>query len=341
MNTLLRPMSDYTPAERGELPRDEEEPDLYKDSDSDDSRPGSSEGSASSSRTSSIASVNQIKTDEIATASGREEAPEINAGVSVRTTLAVPDGDHPPERPKSPMGQAAQSAIDYSQQARAEFSGWRAKTWTQIKSLLQRAYNSVTTNISAAGHAVFSALPNVIQKILSRTWYGFAFVVSRIWSCLNVPLMAIIAAVIVGSVPALKAFFYTPGTFVNNTVTSAIKQLAGVAVPLILFVLGGNLCKSTLPDENIDDPVYRREKRNMLWCSLLSRMLIPLLVMAPFLGVLAKYTPISILDDPIFIIVCFLLTGAPSALQLAQICQVNDVFVPVISDLLMQSYVVW
>jgi predicted permease len=70
-------------------------------------------------------------------------------------------------------------------------------------------------------------------------------------------------------------------------------------------------------------------------------MLLPTLIMAPILALMAKFVPISILDDPIFIIVCFLLTGAPSALQLAQICQINNVYVGAMSKLLFQSYVVW
>ncbi|ELQ42636.1 hypothetical protein OOU_Y34scaffold00202g6 [Pyricularia oryzae Y34] len=63
--------------------------------------------------------------------------------------------------------------------------------------------------------------------------------------------------------------------------------------------------------------------------------------MTPILAFFAKYVPISILDDPIFVIVCFLLTGAPSALQLAQICQLNDVYEGVMGKILFQSYVVW
>jgi hypothetical protein len=70
-------------------------------------------------------------------------------------------------------------------------------------------------------------------------------------------------------------------------------------------------------------------------------MLLPTLIMAPFLAIMAKYLPISIVDDPIFIIVCFLLTGAPSALQLAQICQINGVYEAVMSKILFQSYVIW
>ena len=63
--------------------------------------------------------------------------------------------------------------------------------------------------------------------------------------------------------------------------------------------------------------------------------------MDPLLAIIAKFVPVSILDDPIFVIVCFLLTGAPSALQLAQICQINNVYMGAMSNLLFQSYVVW
>jgi predicted permease len=70
-------------------------------------------------------------------------------------------------------------------------------------------------------------------------------------------------------------------------------------------------------------------------------MLIPTIIMAPLLALTAKFVPVSILGDPIFVIVCFLLTGAPSALQLAQICQINNVYMGAMSTLLFQSYVVW
>jgi len=70
-------------------------------------------------------------------------------------------------------------------------------------------------------------------------------------------------------------------------------------------------------------------------------MLLPTLLMAPVLAMFAKYVPVSILDDPIFVIVCFLLTGAPSALQLAQICQINGVYEGVMGRVLFQSYVIW
>lgn len=83
------------------------------------------------------------------------------------------------------------------------------------------------------------------------------------------------------------------------------------------------------------------EEKRLIIASLVGRMLLPTIIMAPLLALVAKYVPVSIVDDPIFIIVCFLLTGAPSALQLAQICQINNTYVGAMSKLLFQSYVIW
>jgi len=112
-------------------------------------------------------------------------------------------------------------------------------------------------------------------------------------------------------------------------------------VPLILVVLGANLARNTLPKQAIDEQDDPKEERNLIIASLLARMLLPTIIMAPIIALLAKFAPVSILDDPIFIVVCFLLTGAPSALQLAQICQINNIFMGAMSRLLFQSYVVW
>ena len=107
-------------------------------------------------------------------------------------------------------------------------------------------------------------------------------------------------------------------------------------------MLGSNLARNTLPHSDADKNSEENQiGTKLLVASLVSRMLLPTLVMAPMLALAAKYVPVSILDDPIFVIVCFLLTGAPSALQLAQICQLNGVYEGVMSKLLFQSYVIW
>lgn len=181
----------------------------------------------------------------------------------------------------------------------------------------------------------FNSLPDSVQTRLSKIYFGF-------WDFMNPPLWAMLAAIIVASIPKLQKLFFQEGTFIANSVTRAIAQSGGVAVPLILVVLGANLARNTLPQSAIDENSEENQiGTKLLIASLISRMLLPTLIMAPLLALFAKYVNISILDDPIFIIVCFLLTGAPSALQLAQICQINGVYEGVMSKLLFQSYVIW
>ena len=71
-----------------------------------------------------------------------------------------------------------------------------------------------------------------INGILSRFFAG-------LWEFMNPPLWAMLFAIVVASVPALQRLFFDEGTFIRNSVTRAIGQSGGVAVPLILVVLGG------------------------------------------------------------------------------------------------------
>lgn len=210
----------------------------------------------------------------------------------------------------------------------------------RIRQTTERGIRTVSERISNQSRSAFDALPPSLQKFLSKAWGSLTRFLNGVWAFMNPPLWAMLAAIMVASIPALQRLFFTPGTFIENSVTSAIRQSGGVAVPLILVVLGANLARNTLPVESRtgeDD----KEETKILIAALVSRMLLPTIIMAPILAITAKYVPVSILDDPIFIIVCFLLTGAPSALQLAQICQINGVYIGAMTRLLFQSYVVW
>ena len=195
--------------------------------------------------------------------------------------------------------------------------------------------------VSAIFASVFVTLPSSLQKGLSNTIDFLRWFLLGLWSFMNPPLWAMLAAIVVAAIPSLQSLFFSEGTFVKNSITSAVSQSAGVAVPLILVVLGANLARNTLPDNPNGLEQDKKEETKLLIAALVSRMLLPTIVMTPVLALTAKYTPISILEDPIFVIVCFLLTGAPSALQLAQICQINNVYMGTITRLLFQSYVVW
>jgi hypothetical protein len=217
-----------------------------------------------------------------------------------------------------------------------------------IKGLWQRSRLSALSAWSCIGQysqgkskIFFESLPLPVQKCIKSIYALLKRFLRGLWGFMNPPLWAMLTAIIVASVPTLQRYFFAPGTFLSNSATRAISQNGAVAVPLILVVLGANLARDTLPKDDFDDDVDPKEERKLIIASLMARMLLPILIVGPILAITAKYVPISILDDPIFVIVCFLLTGAPSALQLAQICQINNVYMGAMSRILFQSYVIW
>ncbi|KAK4073518.1 uncharacterized protein Triagg1_5344 [Trichoderma aggressivum f. europaeum] len=206
---------------------------------------------------------------------------------------------------------------------------------------IKRRLTSLSDRSVGAMARQYQRLPQPVQTVLSFISTSVAKSVNFAWEFMNPPLWAMLIAVIVASVPRLQQLFFEEGSFVKNSVTNAVQSSGGVAVPLILVVLGANLARNTAAHETPVDPEEEKIGTKLLIASLLSRMVLPTLIMAPILALTAKYLPISILDDPIFIIVCFLLTGAPSALQLAQICQINNVYEQTMGRILFQSYVIW
>lgn len=249
----------------------------------------------------------------------------------------------PPEGPFLPRQNTGVDILSFPNvEATARRSSSADKTFVQrCKSSLRRRRDRIRRVWEKKTGALYGRLPPKAQKGLSATTRGVTRFLYGAWDFMNPPLWAMLVSVIVASVPALQHLFFDQGTFVRNSVTRAIDQNAQVAVPLILVVLGANLARSTLSEENLADVEHPAAERKLIIASLIARMLLPTLIMAPILALTAKFVPISILDDPIFIVVCFLLTGAPSALQLAQICQINNVYVGAMSKLLFQSYVVW
>ena len=211
----------------------------------------------------------------------------------------------------------------------------------RCKMLVKKTFNKMSLWVLNTLRSTFSALPNPLQRALTKTQTVLCRFLCGVWSFMNPPLWAMLVAIIVASIPDLQRFFFADGSFFKNSVTSAIRQSGGVAVPLILVVLGGNLARNTIPQDPNRNQQNDKEETKLLIAAIISRMLLPVVVMSPILAVTAKFVPVSILDDPIFVIVCFLITGAPSALQLAQICQINNVYMGAMSRLLFQSYVVW
>lgn len=231
------------------------------------------------------------------------------------TTFAGIAGTREPETPKGLLARCRHSIVSF---------------FRRLDCFLQTTFGRL-----------FEALPNPAQKASRALYTGVGRFFNGLWGFMNPPLWAMLVAVVVASVPPLQRLFFDEGSFVTNSVTRAVQQSGNVAVPLILVVLGANLARNTLPKDAIDDIEDPTEEKRLIIASLISRLVFPALIMAPLLALTAKYVSVSILSDPIFVVVCFLLMGAPSALQLAQICQINNVFMGAMSSVLFQSYVVW
>jgi predicted permease len=119
-----------------------------------------------------------------------------------------------------------------------------------VKSIIQQFWNSFKAVLSrlgarpqSFGKAVFHSLPNGIQSGAARLCRYFPRFIRGLWEFMNPPLWAMLVAIIVASISPLQALFFDKQSLIYNSVTRAISQSAGVAVPVILVVLGGNLAR--------------------------------------------------------------------------------------------------
>ncbi|QPG74939.1 hypothetical protein FOA43_002277 [Brettanomyces nanus] len=156
----------------------------------------------------------------------------------------------------------------------------------------------------------------------------------RIAGWMNPPLWSMVLAIFVASIGPIKYQFYEANGFIQNTLAKSIRELGSVSIPLILVVLGANLAPST------DIPPACRHYSKMIFGALISRMVLPSMVLLPLIVMCVKYIRLSILDDPIFLITSFLLITSPPAIQLSQICQLNEIYQKEMAGVLFYGYVI-
>ena len=111
----------------------------------------------------------------------------------------------------------------------------------KLKNGLRSTRDSIYHCFALHFEAVFDSLPSPVQKVLSKIYGAICRFMAGLWEFMNPPLWAMLIAIVVASVPALQRLFFDDGTFIRNSVTRAVGQSGGVAVPLILVVLGGKL----------------------------------------------------------------------------------------------------
>ncbi|CCD23527.1 uncharacterized protein NDAI_0B04930 [Naumovozyma dairenensis CBS 421] len=172
------------------------------------------------------------------------------------------------------------------------------------------------------------------QEAFRKTINKLTDLFTVIRSYLNPPLYSMLISIGVAAItPLQNELFYNNG-FLNNTFGEAVIQLGSVSIPMILIVLGSNL----YPSSETFPKTHNHKK--LLIGSIVGRMILPSCFLLPIITCAVKYINVSILDDPIFLIVGFLLTVSPPAIQLTQITQLNEFFEAEMADILFWSYVV-
>ncbi|CAB4254566.1 similar to Saccharomyces cerevisiae YBR287W Protein of unknown function [Maudiozyma barnettii] len=172
------------------------------------------------------------------------------------------------------------------------------------------------------------------STIRYKSWFQVVMIFKKVRSYLNPPLYSMILSILVACITPLQHELFHKDGFINNTFAEAVTQLGSVSIPLILIVLGSNLYPS--------DEVFPKTKNHnkLLVGSIVGRMILPSCFLLPIITIAVKYINVSILDDPIFLVVGFLLTVSPPAIQLTQITQLNEFFEAEMADILFWGYAV-
>lgn len=134
--------------------------------------------------------------------------------------------------------------------------------------------------------------PNRKQNLWHTVVRSFVNGCKAFYGFLNPPLWAMIIALIVACVPGFQDFFFKKGTFQYNSVTTAVTTAGDCAVPLILVVLGANLAQ-----EKAESDAELPYSTKTVWTAIISRMVLVPVMLLPILAVLARFAPISVIDD--------------------------------------------
>ncbi|OBZ90791.1 putative transporter C5D6.04 [Choanephora cucurbitarum] len=154
-----------------------------------------------------------------------------------------------------------------------------------------------------------------------------------IQQCMSPPLYAALLALFVGLIPSVKHVFYKG--FLHQSFTRAIDSCGKVSVPLVLVCLGAQLkhIQETQPSQ---DKRYRKP----VFLSIFVRMILVPLCVLPLVFSFHKWGGVfsKLAEDPIFIVSMVIVGCTPTAINLAQITQVNGAFEQEMLSVLFWSY---
>ncbi|KAI7905924.1 auxin efflux carrier [Cokeromyces recurvatus] len=151
------------------------------------------------------------------------------------------------------------------------------------------------------------------------------------------PLYAALLALFVGLCPPIKNLLYSEDQFLYASLTKGIESCGKASVPLVLICLGAQL--KTIRETQ---PKSRPQHRRPVALSIFIRMLLAPICVLSIIFVFAKWGSrwSKLAEDPMFI-VCMIIVGCtPTAINLAQITQVNNVYEEEMLNVLFWSYAV-
>ncbi|KAG0175198.1 hypothetical protein DFQ28_005415 [Apophysomyces sp. BC1034] len=156
----------------------------------------------------------------------------------------------------------------------------------------------------------------------------------RFHKFMSPPLYAAMLALIVGLSP-LKAVLYDPSSFLYPSFTKAIEICGKAAVPLILTCLGAQLT-CIARSQHTASPAVKKPVAVAIGCRMLLAPLfvIPTVVLFVMYG--AKWSTLA--TDPVFNVMMIVLGSSPTAINLVQITQVNNIFEDEMLRMLFWSY---
>ncbi|KAI7901211.1 dynein light chain 1, cytoplasmic [Cokeromyces recurvatus] len=157
----------------------------------------------------------------------------------------------------------------------------------------------------------------------------------RINRFMSPPLYAAIAALIIGLTPPLKSILYNKQSFLYPSFTKAVESCGKAAVPIILTCLGAQLY-SISKSQHETSPAMKKPVVTAIairMC-LMPFLVVPIIILFVLYG--SRFS--SLASDPVFVTMMIVLGCAPTAINLVQITQVNNIFEEEMLRMLFWSY---
>ncbi|CEP16063.1 hypothetical protein [Parasitella parasitica] len=159
-------------------------------------------------------------------------------------------------------------------------------------------------------------------------------VAKRVNGFMSPPLYAAFFALVVGLSP-LKPLLYNKQSFLYPSLTKAVEGCGKAAVPLILTCLGAQLVSI----QESQHPASPQMKKPVATAIAIRMVLMPFLVV-PIVVLFVLYGSrfSTLASDPVFITMMIVLGCTPTAINLVQITQVNNIFEEEMLRMLFWSY---